>query len=71
VSVVRTPRRAAVVLSALALTGALAACGDGTGTDADPAVPPGGGIEDPGPPGGGIEDPGLGDDLNDGTEPTG
>jgi hypothetical protein len=62
VSVVRTPRRAAVALSALALTGALAACGDGTGTDTDPAVPP--------PPGGGVEDPGIGGDVDDGTQPT-
>jgi ABC-type oligopeptide transport system substrate-binding subunit len=48
---VRTPRRAAVVLSAFALTGALAACGgdddvnDTNGTDpgvTDPLAPEGG-----------------------------
>lgn len=37
VSVVRTPRRVAVVLSAVALTGALAACNDGGNVD-DPVV---------------------------------
>lgn len=55
----RIPRRAAVVVSALALTGSLAACADdtdgGTGTGTDT------GVEDPVAP----ADPGVGGEIDD------
>ncbi|HVM27182.1 MAG TPA: hypothetical protein VM433_05835 [Mycobacteriales bacterium] len=46
----RVPRRAAVVLSAAALTTALAACGDDEITDDAPGTQPG--VTDPVQPGG-------------------
>jgi hypothetical protein len=54
VVLVRAPRRAAVVLSAVALTGALAACnGNDTTTDDPAGTDPG--VTDPLAPGGGVE----------------
>jgi hypothetical protein len=55
---VRTPRRAAVVLSAMALTTALAACGDDNGAATDTGTTGDAPMTEP-------EDGGIGGDIED------